>query len=85
MTRVAEETESRQITVWANSADCEQPQLKVYSIALDTGATHMLCWDDQDRYLTEKIPANASVVGAQHKSKFAALSGRTPLLVLYLD
>ena len=45
-----------------------------YTMVLDTGATAILAWDDQDKYLQDNQPANARVNGAQVGSYFQATS-----------
>jgi hypothetical protein len=46
----------------------------VYTFCLDTGATEMLCWDEQDKFLTSKRPAHAYIQGAKNGSTFNATS-----------
>ena len=47
---------------------------RIYSMVLDTGATHMLVWDEQDSFLEDKRPAIAKILGAQEGSAFNATS-----------
>jgi site-specific DNA-cytosine methylase len=47
---------------------------KVYTMTLDTGATEMLCWDEQDRFLKDKRPANANIIGVKTEMSFSASS-----------
>ena len=62
----------------------EQQCTAVYSMVLDTGATAMLAWDDQDSFLTEARPANATIVGAKAGSEFAATSRGKLLMACFL-
>ena len=66
----ANRTASRMV-IQANQTAIEK---QVYTICLDTGATHLLLWDDQDKFLTNKKPANANIIGAQKESTFSATS-----------
>ena len=68
------ESKMDEITAALQQVTVSELKAGVYSMALDTGATHMLCWDDQDRFLKDRHPANAVILGAQQGSKFAATS-----------
>jgi len=54
--------------------------LEIRSMCLDTGATEILMHDDQDVYLQDKRPANASVVGAKVDAVFDATSRGTMVM-----
>ena len=57
---------------------------RIYSMVLDTGATQMLCWDEQDSFLEGKRPAKAQVLGAQEGSSFNATSRGNLLMACFL-
>ena len=58
---------------------------RIYSMVLDTGATEMLCWDDQDCFLEGRRPANANILGAQEGSSFRATSRGNLLMACFLS
>mgnify|MGYP002630094516 CR=1 FL=1 len=44
--------------------------LPLYEFSLDTGATAVLAWDDQDKYIEDKVKSNAVVSVAKADSQF---------------
>ena len=57
---------------------------RIYSMVLDTGATQMLVWDEQDSFLEDKRPAIAKILGAQEGSAFNATSRGNLLMACFL-
>ena len=57
---------------------------RIYSMVLDTGATQMLVWDEQDSFLEDRRPAIAKILGAQEGSAFNATSRGNLLMACFL-
>lgn len=64
--------------------DNSKSEQQIYTVAIDTGATEFLVWDEQDSFLEKRRPANAIIQGAKTDMTFSATSRGNLLMACFL-
>ena len=68
----------------ADEYDKSETTQAVYRLCWDPGATEFLLWDEQDRFLTERKPANATIMGVKAGAGFSATSRGKLLMACFM-